>query len=50
MTEFPPWILLLAIAVWIGCYVQASRRGVCYVGTQAVVVLIMTPASTGSRA
>ena len=42
MTEFLPWILLLAIAVWIGCYVQTSERGVGYVGTQAVVVLIMT--------
>jgi uncharacterized membrane protein YccC len=50
MAEFLPWILLLTIAVWIGCHVQTSQRGVGYVGTQAVVVLIMTPASTGSRA
>jgi uncharacterized membrane protein YgaE (UPF0421/DUF939 family) len=42
MAEFLPWIVLLTIAVWIGCYVQTSRRGVGYVGTQAVVVLIMT--------
>ena len=29
-------------AIWIGCYVQTSERGVSYIGTQAALVLIMT--------
>jgi uncharacterized membrane protein YccC len=41
-TEFLPWILSLTVAIWIGCYVQTSPRGVGYIGTQAAIVLIMT--------
>ncbi len=41
-TEFVPWILALAAAIWVACHVQTSQRGVGYIGTQAAIVLIMT--------
>jgi uncharacterized membrane protein YgaE (UPF0421/DUF939 family) len=42
ITNFLPWILTLSAAIWIGCYVQTSERGVGYVGNQAGLVIIMT--------
>jgi Predicted membrane protein len=41
LTEFLPWLLALTAVLWVGAYIQTStRRG--YIGTQAVLVLIMT--------
>jgi uncharacterized membrane protein YccC len=37
---FLPWILMLAAGIWIAAHVQASERGIGYVGTQAAVVFI----------
>src|SRR5262249_23370691 len=34
LTNFLPWILTLSAAIWIGCYLQTSERGVSYIGTQ----------------
>jgi uncharacterized membrane protein YccC len=42
ITSFLPWLALLSAGVWVGTHVQASERGVGYVGTQATVVFIMT--------
>jgi uncharacterized membrane protein YccC len=42
LTNFLPWILALTAAIWVGCYLQTSERGVSYIGTQAALVLIMT--------
>jgi uncharacterized membrane protein YccC len=40
--NFLPWLIALAIGVWIGAHVQASTREIGYVGTQGAVVFIMT--------
>ncbi len=40
--DFLPWILLLAGGMWITAHVQASERGIGYVGTQGGVVFILT--------
>ena len=37
-----PWLLLLAAGVWLAAHVQASARGIGYVGTQGAVVFICT--------
>ena len=42
VTEFLPWLAMLGISVWICGYVQTSKAGVGYVGTQAALALIMT--------
>jgi len=42
ITDFLPWLLVIAIAMWICMHVQTSRRGVGYVGTQAAMVFITT--------
>ena len=42
LTEFLPWLLILGAAVWLAAYVQASPRGVGYVGMQFGLVFIMT--------
>jgi uncharacterized membrane protein YccC len=42
LTEFLPWLLALSAVLWVGAYVQTSTKGVGYIGTQAVLVLIMT--------
>jgi uncharacterized membrane protein YccC len=42
VSEFLPWLAMLAISIWICGYVQTSKRGVGYVGTQAALGLIMT--------
>jgi uncharacterized membrane protein YccC len=40
--SFLPWMLMLTAGVWIATNVQASERGIGYVGTQAGVVFIST--------
>jgi uncharacterized membrane protein YccC len=42
LTQFLPWLITLAAGVWIGTHIQASTRGVGYIGTQATVVYIVT--------
>ena len=37
---FLPWILMLMAGIWISAHVQASERGVGYIGTQGAVVFI----------
>jgi uncharacterized membrane protein YccC len=37
-----PWLLLLTAGVWLAAHVQASARGIGYVGTQGAVVFICT--------
>lgn len=39
---FLPWLAMLAVSVWLCGYVQTSKQGVGYVGTQAALALIMT--------
>jgi uncharacterized membrane protein YccC len=38
--SFLPWLATLAAGIWICAHVQASRRGIGYIGTQAAVVFI----------
>ena len=40
--SFLPWLLLLTAGIWIAAHVQASQRGIGYVGTQGAVVFITT--------
>jgi uncharacterized membrane protein YccC len=40
--DFLPWMLMLMAGVWITAHVQASTRGIGYVGTQGAVVFIST--------
>ncbi len=42
LTEFLPFMLVLASGVYVGTYLQGSQRGVGYVGTQATFVFIIT--------
>jgi uncharacterized membrane protein YccC len=42
MTQLLPWLAVLGAGVWVCCHVQASTRGVSYVGTQAAVVYVIT--------
>jgi uncharacterized membrane protein YccC len=42
LTEFLPWLLALSAVLWVGAYIQTSTKGVGYIATQAVLVLIMT--------
>ncbi len=42
LTEFLPFMLVLASGVYVGTYLQGSQRGVGYVGTQAAFVFIIT--------
>jgi uncharacterized membrane protein YccC len=37
-----PWMLMLTAGIWVSAQVQASERGVGYVGTQAAIVFIST--------
>jgi uncharacterized membrane protein YccC len=39
---FLPWLLVLMAGIWISAHVQASERGIGYVGTQGAVVFIST--------
>ncbi len=40
--SFLPWLAMLTTGIWISAHLQASRRGIGYVGTQAAVVFITT--------
>jgi uncharacterized membrane protein YccC len=40
--SFLPWLGMLCAGVWVGAFVQSSKRGVGYIGTQGAVVFIMT--------
>jgi uncharacterized membrane protein YccC len=40
--NFLPWLLTLSAGIWVAAHVQASERGVSYVGTQFAVVFIST--------
>jgi uncharacterized membrane protein YccC len=40
--SFVPWVLMLTFGMWIAAHIQASERGIGYVGTQAAVVFIST--------
>ncbi|WP_158923384.1 FUSC family protein [Acidisphaera sp. S103] len=40
--NFLLWLLALSAGIWVAAHVQASERGVSYVGTQFAVVLIST--------
>ena len=42
VTEFLPWLLILGAAVWLAAYVQASQRGVGYIGMQFGFVFVLT--------
>jgi len=42
ITAFLPWLAALGAGIWVCCHVQASARGVGYVGTQAAIVFIIT--------
>jgi uncharacterized membrane protein YccC len=37
-----PWLLMLTVGIWIAAHIQASERGIGYVGTQGAVVYIST--------
>ena len=39
---FLPWLTMLTAGIWIAAHVQASQRGIGYVGTQGAVVFIST--------
>jgi uncharacterized membrane protein YccC len=40
--NFLPWLLVLSAGIWVAAHLQASERGVSYVGTQFAVVFIST--------
>ncbi len=40
--RFVPWIMMLTAGVWIAAHIQASERGISYVGTQGAIVFICT--------
>ena len=40
--RFVPWMLMLTAGVWIAAHIQASERGIGYVGTQGAIVFICT--------
>jgi uncharacterized membrane protein YccC len=40
--RFVEWMLMLTAGIWIAAHVQASERGVGYVGTQGAIVFIST--------
>ncbi|HEX3996039.1 MAG TPA: FUSC family protein [Acetobacteraceae bacterium] len=40
--SFGLWLLMLTAGVWVAAHLQASARGIGYVGTQAAVVFITT--------
>jgi uncharacterized membrane protein YccC len=42
LASFLPWLAVLGAGVWVACHVQASQRGVGYIGTQAAIVYIIT--------
>lgn len=42
ITAFLPWLAALGAGIWVCCHVQASARGIGYVGTQAAIVFIIT--------
>lgn len=42
ISNFALWLGILIVGVWTGAHVQASQRGVGYVGTQAVMAFILT--------
>ncbi len=39
---FVPWMLMLTGGIWISAHLQASERGIGYIGTQGAVVFICT--------
>jgi uncharacterized membrane protein YccC len=39
---FLPWLLMLMAGIWICAHIQASERGIGYVGTQGAIVFIST--------
>ncbi len=42
ITEFLPWLAVLGAGVWLCGHIQASTRGIGYVGAQAGIVYIIT--------
>jgi uncharacterized membrane protein YccC len=40
--DFLPWLVMLTAGVWIAAHIQASQRGIGYVGTQGAIVFIST--------
>ena len=42
VTSFPWWLAMIGAGVWMGMHVQVGKHGVGYVGTQAVIVFIVT--------
>jgi hypothetical protein len=40
--SFLPWMLMLSAGIWVGAHIQASERGISYVGMQGAVVFILT--------
>ena len=40
--DFLPWLLMLTVGIWIAAHIQASERGIGYVGTQGAIVFIST--------
>lgn len=42
VTALLPWLLILAAGVYVGAWLEASERGIGYVGIQAAVVFILT--------
>lgn len=42
ITDFLPWLLIIAAAMWICMHLRTGRRGVSYVGIQAAVAFIVT--------
>ncbi len=42
VTDFLPWLLILGAGVWLSTYVQASSRGVGYIGMQFGFVFVLT--------
>jgi uncharacterized membrane protein YccC len=42
MTQLLPWLAVLGLGVWVAGHVQASSRGVGYIGSQAAIVYVIT--------
>ncbi len=42
LADFLPWLAALGCGVWVCAHLQASTRGIGYLGTQAAIVFIIT--------
>ena len=42
LDEFLPWLLFLGVGTWIGAYIQTSKHGLHYIGTQLSFAFIIT--------